>query len=244
MKMSFKHKPKNRKIKYFIVVVLLVSVITAFLFNVFNKKINPKLIEISEKNLNKITYSIIMDYLDSEILNQEYLENILIISKNNADEIITVDFNLEQTYIVLNEITRRMRENLSSLESGKIKIDYYDSYLSSGQNGLILMIPVGVASEYMFLNNLGPKIPVQVKFVGSLLTNVKTKITNYGMNNALVELYAYIMVTQEITTPVTYKTLKTEYDVLIAAKMINGRVPTFYGNALESESSLFNIPLE
>ena len=243
--MLFKHRKKHRIFLWFmIVVVVLVSMITAFLFRVFNKKVNPKLIEISEQNLNKITYGIIMDYLDSDILNQDYLDNVLYITKNKNGEIITVDFNLEQAYVVLSEITRRMQENLGELEAGKITIDYYDSYLSSGQDGLILAIPLGVASDYMFLNNLGPEIPVKVRFIGTLLTNLKTKITNYGMNNALVELYAYIMITEEVTTPVTNNILKTEYDVLIAAKMINGRVPSFYGDAFESESSIINIPLE
>ena len=244
MKMTSKRKKVKLKKFYFIVVIILVGLITIFLFSFFNKKVNPKLVEISEKNLNKITYSIIMDYLDSDILNEDYLNNILIITKNKDSEIITVDFNLEQTYIILSEITRRMQENLNELEKGKIKIDYYDSYLSTGQKGLVLMVPIGAASDYVFLSNLGPKIPVKINFIGAVLTNVKTKITNYGMNNALVELYAYIMITQEVTTPVTYNTLKTEYDVLLAAKMVSGRVPTFYGNSLEKESSLFNIPIE
>ena len=96
----------------------------------------------------------------------------------------------------------------------------------------------------VYLANLGPKIPVKIDFVGTVLTNIKTKITNYGLNNALVELYAYVMITEEITTPVSFNRLDTEYDVLLAAKMVNGRVPTFYGNTYEKESSLFNIPLE
>lgn len=225
-------------------VVLLVSIITTFLFNVFNKKINPKLIEMSEKTLNKITYSVIMDYLDSEILNQEYLNNILVITKNNNSEIITVDFNLDQAYIVLSEITRRLEENLSELEKGNIDIDYYHGYLEESQNGFLLAIPVGIASDYMFLNNLGPKIPVKVRFIGSVLTNIKTKITNYGMNNALLEMYAYIEITEEVVTPVTTKELKNAYDVLIAAKMINGRVPSFYGGSIDAESSLINVPLK
>ena len=90
-----RHKRKDRLFIIILGVVLLVSIITAFLFGVFNNKITPKLVEVSEQNLNKITYSIIMDYLDDDILNQEYLDNILVITKNKNQEIITVDFNLE-----------------------------------------------------------------------------------------------------------------------------------------------------
>jgi len=245
MKMILKHhKRKGRLFIIILGVVLLVSIITAFLFGVFNNKITPKLVEVSEQNLNKITYSIIMDYLDDDILNQEYLDNILVITKNKNQEIITVDFNLEQAYVVLGEITRRLEENINELEKGNIKIDYYDSYLSNGTEGLVLSIPMGVVSNKTYLSNLGPRIPVKIKFIGTIITNLKTKVTNYGLNNALIEVYAYIMITEEVTTPVTFKKISTEYDVLIAAKMINGRVPAFYGDSLESESSLFNVPLE
>jgi len=245
MKMILRHHKQKNKLYVIIVgVVVLISLITTFLFDVFNRKVTPKLVEVSEQNLNKITYSIIMDYLDDDVLNQEYLDNILIITKNKNQEILTVDFNLEQAYIVLSEITRRLEENINELEKGNIKIDYYDSYLSNGTDGLVLSIPIGVVSNYSYLSNLGPKIPVKIKFVGSLLTNIKTKVTNYGLNNALIELYAYIMITEEITTPVTFKKLSTEYDVLIAAKMINGRVPSFYGDTLDAESNLFNIPIK
>lgn len=237
----------KKRIKYnwlVFIVVMLVCILTTFIFAVFNKKINPKLIEISRQNLNKITYSLIMDYLDDEILNQEYLDNILIITKNKNQEILAVDFNLENAYIVLSEITRRIEENINELEKGHIKIDYYDGYLTAGANALVLSVPMGVVSDYVYLNNIGPKIPVKINFIGTVITNLKTKITNYGLNNVLVELYAYIWLTEEITTPVTFKTEKIEYDVLIAAKMINGRVPSFYGETLEGETNLFNIPLE
>lgn len=245
MKMILKHrKRKNRLFILFMIVVLLVVINTTFLFGYFNKKVTPKIVEVSEQNLNKITYSIIMDYLDSNLLSEEYLDNILIITKNNNSEIITVDFNLEQAYEVLSEITKRMQENVNELEKGNIRINYYDSYLSSASDSLVLSIPMGVASDQVYLSNLGPKIPVKIDFVGTVLTNIKTKITNYGLNNALVELYAYVMITEEITTPVSFNKLETEYDVLLAAKMVNGRVPTFYGSSYEKESSLFNIPLE
>lgn len=242
MKMKAKKRIKYNWLVF--IVVMLVCILTTFIFAVFNKKINPKLIEISRQNLNKITYSVIMDYLDDEILNQEYLDNILIITKNKNQEILAVDFNLENAYIVLSEITRRIEENINELEKGHIKIDYYDSYLTAGANSLVLSVPMGVVSDYVYLNNIGPKIPVKIDFIGTVVTNLKTKITNYGLNNVLVELYAYIWLTEKITTPVTFKTEKIEYDVLIAAKMINGRVPSFYGEALEGETNLFNIPLK
>ena len=85
---------------------------------------------------------------------------------------------------------------------------------------------------------------LKVNYIGELLTNIKTKITNYGLNNALVELYITIEITEELTSPVTYKKNKFNYDMLIASKIINGRVPYLYGECLESKSNILSIPLE
>ena len=45
-------------------------------------------------------------------------------------------------------------------------------------------MPMFINSKDMFLSNLGPSIYVPINFVGSVLTNIKTKITDYGINNA------------------------------------------------------------
>jgi len=38
------------------------------------------------------------------------------------------------------------------------------------------------------LSNLGPKIPVKFDLVGEVIINIETKITNYGINNAMMEI--------------------------------------------------------
>ena len=101
-----------------------------------------------------------------------------------------------------------------------------------------------MSSNYALLSNLGPKIYVKVNFIGTMLTNIKSKITEYGINNALVELYVTIEVSQELISPVTDKEISLEYDVLIASQVINGSVPEFYGGIITEKSAALSIPQE
>ena len=102
----------------------------------------------------------------------------------------------------------------------------------------VLSLPLFINSKNVFLTNLGPKIYVSFKPVGTVLTNVQSKITDYGLNNALVELYATLVVTENIIIPFNEKEISLEYNVLIASKVINGRVPTLYGNSIENKSKI------
>ena len=96
----------------------------------------------------------------------------------------------------------------------------------------------------MFLSNLGPSIYVPINFVGSVLTNIKTKITDYGINNALVEIYVTVVLDTNLISPVVEKSNKINYDVLVASTVVNGRVPEVYGGLIQSKSNSLTKQIE
>ena len=77
----------------------------------------------------------------------------------------------------------------------------------------------------------------------TILANIKTKITDYGMNNALAEAYIVITLDGQMITPFGQKDEKTTYELLISSKIINGRVPTLYGTSFTVNSLIFDIPI-
>ena len=72
------------------------------------------------------------------------------------------------------------------------------------------------------------------------MTNLRTKVTNYGLNNALVEVYVYVEFSNQIITPFKKQEMKLEYDAVIASMMIEGEVPSFYNGTIEKESSIYS----
>ena len=202
-------KPKASTILSFIVLFICFFCVKILLF--FNHEITPKLIEIASKNIEKFTYQIFNDYSLLEQFDQNLYDKLYTIHKNNKDEIIQVNYNTKIAYQMIQKLAKNIQDNFSNLENGQLNLDYYDEELSSNTNGLILSMPIGTASNNIYMTNLGPKIPVKIKFVGTLLTNLKTRVQNYGINNALVEVYMDISIQHEIITPVTFQTKDLKY---------------------------------
>ncbi|MCM1052970.1 MAG: sporulation protein YunB [Ruminococcus sp.] len=216
--------------------IILIISLTFFLLYNFNKEINNNLLMISDASIRKITYNLITDRINHDILNEKTLQDILIINKNNKDEILYVSFNLDKAYKLLDNVSDILTSSFKSLENGSIDMAYLDEYLTHKTNGIVLNIPMGSTLKSNYFYNLGPKVPVKINFIGAVLTNLETKVTNYGLNNALVEIFIYIKINNEIITPFKTDEINLEYDTVIASLMINGTVPSFYNGVIDSSS--------
>lgn len=244
MKRFKRLKTKKNTIKYLLFIVFFCVVLnTVILVNWYSKKTSEKAAILIQEKLDKIIYQFFADLITDDVINANSTSNLLQINKNSKDEIISVDYNLEATYKTLTETSKILKSGLSNLENGKIDVLIYDKYLKSSKNGLVLNVPLFLGSNNIFLNNLGPMIPVVINFNGSLLTNIKTKVTDYGFNNALLEIYITVEMKKMIITPVISNDDTFYYDILIGALVVNGSVPNFYGSSYEASSNILDIPL-
>ena len=236
-------KRKKTKISNIIIfIICLIFFLTYYLISIYNKKINPKIIHAAEIELIKFTENYLSINIGYNIINDDIIKDILVINKNKDDEILYVDYNLDKAYQTLEIITNKLYSLVNDLEEGKYS-GFKEKNIIYDKNMLVLKVPFFIESNFALLSNLGPSVYLPINFVGSILTNIKTKITDYGMNNALVELYVTINIKEELLSPVTKNTITIDYDVLIASKIINGRVPYFYGGEILSESSALTLPI-
>lgn len=240
---KMKVRKKQKKSKVIMLIVALVFFLTISLFNIYGNKSSEKISAIAKIKLKEFMESFLSNNIGYDILNKTDLEDILIINKNKDGEILYVDYNLDQAYYVLDVVTTKLNDLVTDLEHGNFK-NVGNRDVINNKNYLAIKVPFFSYSNNILLANLGPKIYVPVNFVGSILTNIKSSITNYGMNNALAELYVTIKVTSDLISPVSKDNLVIEYDVLIASKVINGRVPQIYGGAIVEKSNLLSIPIE
>lgn len=213
------------KINYYFIIIIIVIVNSVILLNWFSNKITSKIMEIAKVKTNEEIYSIINNNVGKSLRRLD-LNNLLKITKNKNDEIVLAEYDLDTIYNILNEITIVLEK---------------DNTMHS--KGLILNIPIGMASKHLILNNLGPRIPVKSVIVGNILTNIKTKMTNYGLNNVLAEVYVTLEINEQVIIPMTYTKLNTKYDILISTFFINGKVPSFYGNNYEATSKVYDVNL-
>ena len=74
-----------------------------------------------------------------------------------------------------------------------------------------------------------------------MYTNIKTKVSNYGLNNALVEVYVVIETKQQLVIPFTKKNLNFKYEILVSSYFINGKIPGIYSKNFEISSNIFTL---
>lgn len=240
-----KKKNRVRSLSYGLgIIIVLILIFALNLFKNFNRKITPNLLAIAESSINKLNESILMQYRVSEVYEKVDLDEVINITKNDNDEIIAVDFNLENAYDALSVITNYLGDRLEDEQTRKDILKYYSEDLSSSLDSIILSVPIGVASKDIYLANLGPRIPVKVNYMGYLATSVRIKLEDYGINNVLVSLYIDCSITNEFIVPSIQKEINHSYSILIASKIIQGKVPDYYGGTLETKSNILNVPIK
>ena len=243
-------KPKYNILKknIFLFSLLLLFLILIIVINFIGNKITPGVISYAETELEKFTTRIINSVISSE-MKEISTDELFIITKDNNDYIKTIDYNPIVVNQILSNITTKVDKLLRNVEKGESLFELSDDILKNYnveklKKGIIFEMAITTIFDNPILANLGPKIPVRISMLGSTSSNINTKITNYGINNALVEISIIINVKLQIVLP--YKTEKVNFinDIPISIKLIQGVVPNYYFNGIDKNSSSFIIPVE
>lgn len=186
--------------------------------------ISPKMINIIKNNISYYDNILIEEYLDTKELRDSYIEELITIDKNSKEEIVNIDINTSKSYILLNKIVNNLKNSNST---------YRDMYAKNKKNYIVLRYPIGLISNNILINNLGYRIPIRLEFNSNILTGIKSKVTNYGLNNALIEVYLRVKFTSNVVYFSLDDRVDNEYEILLASKMIMGRVPEMFNGYLE-----------
>lgn len=241
MKMQMKHFNLKFSFPFKIGIILAAIFFLTFVyFKKFSNEVTPKLIHIAKLSINKYIYHTTSDF-KLLALEKNYSDKFLKVLENQDGEIISVDYDMPKIYQLAENLTNSLETNIINAQELNIYAANQKE-LKNVSQGLLLSLPIGVVSNSVFLANLGPRIPVLIRFINSVFSNVKTRVTNYGINNALMEIYLEVTINYEILTPVTMKEEQIKYELLLDSKVIQGQVPSLYGNVLESRSAFFEVP--
>ena len=216
--MNKRFKKTKNKYYYLKVAVIGTIIATFFWFSFCSKKLSSKIISIAAIEADQRFYKMTSKIVKEQVKN-ENLNDFLAFTKNKDNELILTSYNLNKVYEFLEKISKYCMVN----------------------NDYIFFIPSGMISNHFLLNNLGTKIPIRAKLVNNLYANIKTKITNYGLNNALAEMYVVIEMKQAVISPFSRSFQTKQYEILISTFFITGKVPFLYGDKYEISSNIFDI---
>lgn len=253
MRLRIHLKKKRHKLSVgntIIIIFILVVTMTYFSLNYLNKNVVPVLMSYATSQVRKFSSLIINRAISKQIAEDLSVEDMFIITKSETGEIRTIDFDPIVVNKTLNKIVNTIQLNLKYLEEGKLEllelpdnvlIDYNEEELSKG---VIYEIPSGVVFNNSLLANLGPKIPVKLSLIGDIVSNVNTKVTNYGINNALIEVSIFVQVESRVILPFITDTVIVETEIPVAMKLVQGIVPDYLLGGLTNSSVPIKVPNE
>lgn len=211
-------KLKERlKRKYYILITFLISLfLFIIIFSLYSEKLNPKLNDYIDFLVKDEIYKKVIK--SNNFITNEEVNDILYIDKNKSNEIVYLDYDIDKTYKLLNK--------------------YIDSLKKDNSKSKILTVPFFIASDNIIISSLGPKIKFKYEIIDNVKGKIKTKVTDFGVNNALVEIYFELEIGYLVVIPMNKKESVLKTEILISSKIINGKVPTFYGKNIFKESGV------
>ncbi len=226
--------------------LLSVFLLSFFLVQIFSVKINSILYNYLNLEVERITSNVV-DGSVNELLSKELDSDLFILNKNSKNEVEIIDYNTKKVNILLDKISNNIQKKLILLEDGKLN-NFMVSDIFKGskfhyiKNGVVCEIPMGSLSGNGFLANVGPIIPIKMSFLGQVNCNLKTKVTNYGINNLYVEIYLHVEIKERISMPKMSKDSVISIDAPLTIKIIQGAVPDYYGGIINKDSKVFSLP--
>lgn len=223
---------KKKFFKLFIT-ILLIIIISFILLSLLNNKVMPIYMNYSEGEMKRVVTTVINKSITEDLTNQFDIGELFIIKTDESTKTTIVDFDPVILNRVMSSISNIVYDNLKLIsEKDKLTLEKYNVSDS------IFYIPSGIIFNSVMLNNLGPKIPVKMELVSSVNPDIETKVTEYGINNSLIEVFIHVIANVKMILPMASHEMEITVVVPLAVKLIQGSVPEYYlGNLLQEKNS-------
>lgn len=191
------------------------------------------MIDCAEDEVNHLTSLIMNNCIQKYIAETSNLD-ILQIERNNNQQIERIQYNtkmLNQTRVQIiemleNDLDYMVQGNLEAIGVNLNKLS--DEYYEKTSDGILFTVSMGSATNNPFFANIGPKIPLNLIAIGDATGDITTNITEYGMNNAMIEISIELEATVIIQMPFLSKEVTVENVIPLTIEIIQGTIPNYY----------------
>ena len=221
----------KKKFLKLISIIIIIAIITFLILIFLSNKIMPIYMNYAKGSLKSLITNVITKSINEDVTNNLEFENLFIVKSNQNTNITMIDFDTVVLNKIISNISLKIEDNLK-LVSRKDK----ETLAKFNINENTFNIPSGSIFNTTFLNNLGPKIPISMEFVSLVNPSIETKVTEYGINNSLVEVSININSSIRMILPLKSEEIEVKVLVPITVKIIQGLVPEYYlGNVVKDK---------
>lgn len=210
MKLKKKKSIKNRLLMLFILIILFSLIMVYYISN----KVMPSLLIYTENIVKEEGITLVSENITDKVINILDKEDLFYIDKDNEGNIESIDYNSK----VVNEIIK---------ESSEVVQDNFNKYKTENNN-IIAYVPIFSGSNNIFLENLGPKVPIKLVLDGNVITSLETNVKEYGYNSALIEISIRIEANVEVILPFKTKKEKIVNNIPISIKIVQGNINSIF----------------
>ncbi|WP_312114605.1 sporulation protein YunB [Brevibacillus reuszeri] len=213
--MRFKRTGRHRRGRRIIAITLFVIIGLFILFIVAEKRVEPTLMLIAQSKADQVAKLAITDAVTKRLTQQGVdFNEIVIMEKDEEGSIKAVNFNFKEYSRIIGETTARIQNRLKEFEEENVKTT----------------IPLGLATKNVFLEHLGPDIPVSFVPIGAVKTRLETRLKQAGINMVLVTVFIYVEVDLRVIIPFATKQQTVTTEIPITEALIVGKVPNYLYN--------------
>ncbi|WP_025845801.1 sporulation protein YunB [Brevibacillus agri] len=213
--MRFRKGGWKRRGRRIFVTFLFIVVSLVILFIVVERRIEPTLLLIAQAKADQVAKLAITDAVTKRLTQQGVdFNEIVMMEKDEEGSIKAVNFNFREYSRIVGETTARIQNRLKELE----------------QENVQTTIPLGLATKNVFLEHLGPEIPVSFVPIGAVKTRLETEMKLAGINMVLVTVYIYVEVDLRVVIPFATKQQTVTTQIPISEALIVGKVPSYLYN--------------
>ncbi len=208
---------KTKFFKLFLVFLFILVISLVFII-ILNNKVMPLYLSYSEGRMESVVTTVI-----NKAVSECYFDDELFIMKKDSSGTMMVDYDPLVLNRIISNISSNVYDNMKKIfELDEKTINKYNLDPS------IFYIPSGIIFNSVLLNNIGPKIPVKLELISSINPNIETKVTEYGINNSLIEVNIRVSVMVKMILPTSSKDIRVTVIVPLTVKIIQGNIPEYY----------------
>ena len=213
-------------------ILIIATIMSIFIIRHFSYKIKYNFNRYIVSEVERIVVLIINDSVNDELENID-VDNLFVVNKNGSN-VNSFNVNNKSLNKVQRRINRRIENSIRLVSSGKIrKVDKYFRTMSdidyeTIKGGIVYYITSGNMTGNIFMNNLGPKIPIKFSMSGGTISSIENNVKEYGINNAMIEIRINIKINMIINMPYISKKIVVKTNAPIGTKIIQGSIPDYY----------------
>ena len=197
MKRFYKKKNFNKKSKIGLVICSVI-ILDVLFFSLFGARIGKSISYSAMIKIEELTKYYMNDSI-KKYLNLDTNDYIKLNIVNN--NIVNVDIDNNKCNFLLKNIINDLESNVKKIEMGEIN-NYHNLEMLRSNNGIVVFMPIGVATNNTLFARLGPRVPVKVSFLENVDAYVDVEVENYGINNSLIKLYINMKVEEIVELPI------------------------------------------